>query len=524
MKPTILFRDVTSGEELDSKVKQGVQAVYDVAKAAYGPGAGNVLLEQSYGDPKLSRDGVTNVQKVFLKDHVANMAARVVIQASKKNNQTVGDGTTAAVILAYHLYNAARKLVAAGNNRMSVARSIEQAADKAVEYIESVSHEVTAEQLLDVAKVSCGDDALGELIADTVNEVGSESGVLVEEHHGLGVYNEIIDGFYMRKGFTDFRLIEDYAGLKSSFTKVPILLLGKTITEGREMKAILERVMSSGHNRLVILGDVMGDALDILVRRRVDFTRTNGAEGLIPTLVSIPATAGMKSVALEDLAVLTGGKVYQDGQKASAFDITYLGAAKKVSIDEHSTIIVDGAGDTEDIKSRLADLEAQLENEVTTIATNALKDRIAHLRGKVGIIHVGAATDVDREELRLRVDDAVCALQAARKGGVVPGGGTTLARVTGTAFDEAFKNLFLDLVENSGENGYLKLGKMLEKEVGYGYDLKNPSEDPIDLREAGILDPTLVMTEVVRNSSSVAAKLVTATASITFNDEGVQLQ
>lgn len=522
MKPTIFFREVLTpfdGGELDRRIHDGVVTVFQVAKAAFGPKAGNVLIEQSWGDPKLSRDGVTNVQKIFLKDHVANMAARLIVQASKKSNQTVGDGTTGAVMLAAHFYNEGRKLVAAGHNRMAVSKMIEGAAEKAIEYVESVSGEVDDERLLQVAKVSSGDDALGELIADTVREVGSDSGVIVEEHGGSGTYNEIIDGFYMRKGFSDVRLIEDYSSLKSDFQNVPVILLGKTVTESREMKALIEKVLSMGHNKVVVLGDVMGDALEHLVRRRIDQETP-----VIATLVGIPATAGMKSIVLEDLAILTGGKVYQDGQKASGFDVSYLGAAGRILVQEHSTIIVDGAGDQEVIKIRLEELEKQLDEETETISQNALKDRVAHLRGKVGIIRVGAATDVDREELRLRVDDAVCALQAARKGGVVPGGGTTLARVTGTAFDKVFQSLFLDLMDNAGDNGQLKLGKVLTSVLGYGYDLKNPTDEPIDLSLAGVVDPTLVVTELVRNAASVASKLITVTTTITFTDEGVQLQ
>lgn len=522
MKPTILFKEVLSPldqEELDRRIYDGVVTVYQVAKAAFGPKAGNVLIEQSWGDPKLSRDGVTNVQKIFLKDHVANMAARVIVQASKKNNQTVGDGTTGAVMLATHFYNEARKLVAAGYNRMVVSKMIEDSAVKAVEYVESVSEKINDDKLVQVAKVSCGDDALGELIADTVKQVGSESGVIVEEHSGIGVYNEIIDGFYMRKGFTDIRLIEDFNNLKSDFHNVPVILLGKTVTESREMKAIIERVVAMGHNRVVILGDVVNDALDVLIRRRIDQNNN-----VIATLVSIPSTAGMKSVALEDLAILTGGKVYQEGMKASGFDASYLGAAERVLVEEHCTIIVGGAGDEAIVKERLEDLENQLSKETETISQNALKDRVTHLRGKVGIIRVGAATEVDREELRLRVDDAVCALQAARKGGIVPGGGAVLARVTGTNFDKVFQSLFLDLMDNAGDNGQLKLGKLLEKKVGFGYDLKNPTDEPVDLKKAGVVDPTMVITELVRNAASVAAKLITVMSTITFMDEGIQVQ
>jgi chaperonin GroEL len=516
MKPSIPYRDIITGEEYQRRAAEGVAAVYEVAKAAYGPGAGNVLLENSYHmrDPLLSRDGVTNLQRIFLKDSVSNMVARTIIQASKKNNQTVGDGTTAVTILAAHLYNQGRKLVTGGYNRMEVSRMIEDSAVQAVKYVESISKKVADNELVHVAKVSCGDDALGELISDTLLEVGSEGGVTVEEHTGLGVYNEVIDGFYMRKGFSDLRLVEDMSSLSSDFVNVPILLLGKTITEAKEMRSILDRIVAAGHTKMIILGDVMQEALDVLVRRRVD------SKGQVtPTLAAIPATAGMKTVALEDLAILTGGTVYQDGQQSSSFTVDYLGAAERAIVTELSTTIIGGAGDSEAIKKRCDELEAQLEAEVHPVTTTFLKDRIARLKGKVGIVKVGAATDVDREELRLRVDDAVSALQAARKGGIVPGGGTALARVKGTPFDETFHQLFLELADNVGANSQLMLGKLLEKPVGYGYDLKNLTADPIDLQKAGVVDPTLVITEAVRNAASVASKLITATVGITFAKE-----
>lgn len=510
MQPKILHKDISYDESLDSRVDEGVDAVYKVARAAFGPKAGNVLIEQSYGDPRLSRDGVTNVQKVFLEDHVANMAARIVVQASKKNNQTVGDGTTATVLLASHFYKAGRKLIASGYNRMEVARLITEAANRAIEYVQSVSQDITDEMLLNVAKVSCGDEAIGELIADTVQAVGADGGVTVEEHSGLGIYNDIIDGVYLKKGFTDMRLVDDFTAMTSDFTNVPIMLLGKTITDAKEMRGLIDRM--GKRDKFLILGDVINDALDVLLRHRIE-------RGVVATLVAIPATAGMKQVALEDIAIITGGKVYQDGQKPSSFDDSYLGAAERVIVEELNTIIVGGAGDKEAVESRLTELEKQLDGEMHPVTTTALKDRIARLQGKVGIIKVGAATDIEREELRLRIDDAVCALQAARKGGIVPGGGSTLARVAGTQFDGVFQQLFTDLLENAGDNAQLKLGKMLEKELGFGYNLKNPTSEPIDLYQAGIVDPTLVMTEAVRNAASVASKLITVQASITFAEE-----
>lgn len=488
--------------------------MYEVARAAYGPKAGNVMYEHNWpvGAAKISRDGVTNLKKVTLKDRAANIAAAAVRQASEKNNAVAGDGTTAVAILTYHLYMAGRKLIASGHNQMEVAKQIEDTAAKAIEYIDSIKKEMTDEDLLSVAKVSSGDDAIAELLSNTVKEVGSEGGVTVEEHTGLGVYAEVVDGFYMRKGFTDVRLIKDVGSLSSDFENVPIFLVDKVISEAREMATIINKVVGAGYKEILILGEVIHDALEFLAKQR-------SSSIIIATVAGIPATAGMKSIVLDDLALLTGGRVYQQGESAANFTLEDLGAAKRVVVEELNTTIIEGAGELEPIKHRLSELEKQLNAEMAAVTTAALKDRISRLKGKVGIVKVGAPTDIDREELRLRIDDAVCALQAARKEGTVPGGGTTLARVTGTPFDEVLQKLFIELLTNAGDKSEYKLGKMLEKPVGYGYDLKNPTDEPIDLRKAGILDPALVIKEVVRNAASVASKLITTTVVITFSDE-----
>jgi len=488
--------------------------MYEVARAAYGPKAGNVMYEHNWpaGAAKISRDGVTNLKKVTLKDRAANIAAKAVLQASEKNNAVAGDGTTAVAILTYHLYMAGRKLVASGHNQMEVAKMIEDTATEAIKYIDSIREELSEKDLLSVAKVSSGDDAIAELLASTVKEVGSEGGVTVEEHTGLGVYAEVIDGFYMRKGFTDVRLIKDGGSLSSDFENVPIFLADKVISEAREIATIINKVVGAGYKEILILGEVIHDALEFLAQQR-------SSNIVIATVAGIPATSGMKSIVLDDLALLTGGRVYQQGESAANFTLEYLGAAKRAIVEELNTTIIDGAGEPKDIKQRLGELEGQLSAETAAITTTAIKDRISRLKGKVGIVKVGAPTDIDREELRLRIDDAVCALQAARKEGTVPGGGTTLARVTGTPFDDVLKKLFIELATNAGEKSEYKLGKLLEKPVGYGYDLKNPTEEPVDLRKAGILDPALVIKEVVRNAASVASRLITTTVVITFTDD-----
>lgn len=487
--------------------------MYEVARAAYGPKAGNVMYEQNWpsGAGKASRDGVTNLDKVTLSDRAANMVAKAVLQASKRNNAVAGDGTTAVAILTYHFYMAGRKLISSGHNQMEVARMIDETAKKAIAYIDTIKQDLTEEDLISVAKVSSGDDAVAELLAATVKEVGDEGGVTVEEHTGLGVYAEVIDGFYMRKGFTDVRLLKDGGSLSSDFENVPILLVDKIISDAREMATILNKIVGAGHKEVLILGEVIHDALEFLVKQR-------GDRIIIPTVAGIPATAGMKSIVLDDLAALTGGRVYQQGEGAANFTLDYLGAAKRIIVEELSTTIIEGAGEPEAVHKRLEELESQLQAETAAITTTVIKDRISRLKGKVGIVKVGAPTDLDREELRLRIDDAVCALQAARRDGTVPGGGTTLARVTGTPFDEALQQPFIELLRNAGEKAEYRLGQLLDSPVGHGFNLRSMTDKPVDLRKEGIVDPTLVIKEVVRNAASIAGTLVTLTVLMPFSD------
>lgn len=513
MKPDVFPKKIYEGDAARQKITNGVTVMYEVAKAAYGPKAGNVMYEHNWpvGASKISRDGVTNLEKVTLSDRAENIAAKAVLQASKKNNAIAGDGTTAVAILTYHLYTAGRKLVASGHNQMEVAKMIEDTAEKALEYIDTVKQPLTDGDLLNVAKVSSGDDGIAELLANTVIEVG-EGGITVEEHSGLGVYAEVIDGFYMRKGFTDVRLIKDGGTLSSDFENVPILLCDKVISEAREMATIINKVAGAGYKEILILGEVIHDALEFLVKQR-------SSNVIISTVAGIPATSGMKSIVLDDLSILTGGRVYNQGDNANDFTVDHLGAARRVIVEELNTTILDGAGDQKAVKSRLVELQSQLNAESHAITTTVIKDRISRLKGKVGIIKVGAPTDLDREELRLRIDDAVCALQAARRDGTVPGGGTTLARVTGTPFDEALQQLFIELMNNAGEKAEYRLGKILEQPIGFGYNLRDMTVEPVDLRKSGIIDPTLVIKEVVRNAASVASKLITTTVIIVFSDE-----
>lgn len=512
-----LARDITYGEELDNKLMAGVEAVYNVAKAAYGPGAGNALLEINYGHPQVSRDGVNNVRKLYLKDPTENMAARTIILASEANNRKVGDGTTAAVILSYHLYKEARKLIGSGRNRMDVARTISTVAEQVVNEIDKLKVDVTPELLRHVATISAGDEAIGNMIADSIQEVGEDGGITVEAFDGIGVYSEVIDGFYYRKGFTHELLINNPAARESRVEGADILIAEKPLRSLGDIAPILQKVVKSAGagSELVIIGSVEDEAHAVIAE--------NSAKGIVKvTLADVPATGQMRTLFLEDIATVTGGQVLVTGMNSANFGLEMLGGAQKVVVNGYSTSIVGGEGAKEDIDTLLADLKQQLADSQSQIDTDVIRGRISRLTGKIVNIHVGGATTVERDEVKLRVDDAVCAVQAALKGGIVPGGGVTLARVEAGDFSAAYKQPFVQLVNNAGYNSERALSKAIEdnKEVWLGFDLREKGFDykTVNLLEAGVIDPALVVKEVVRNASSVVGKLITTSVGITFVD------
>lgn len=507
-----LARDITTDEELAVKLDQGVEKVYNVAKAAYGPGAGNVLLEVNYGSPQISRDGVNNVRKVYLKDPIENMAARTIVLASEASNRKVGDGTSAAVILSYHLYKEARKLIGAGYKRMEVSRMIQDSAAHVITQIDRMKRDVRGEDLKHVATISAGDEALGSLIADGIEAVGSEGGIIVETFDGIGVYSEVIEGFYYRKGFTHELLINNPAARESRVDDADILITDKPLRTLNDIAPILEKVIKSAGvgSELVIIGDVEDEALAVVAE-----TVSRGA--IKVTLGNTPVSGQARTLFLKDLATITGGEIIT----GSRFELDMLGSAKRVVMNGYSTSIIGGEGASEDKERLIEDLRQQLAASEAQVDIDFIRERLSRLTGKIVNIHVGGSTPVERDEVKLRVDDAVCAVQAAMRGGIVPGGGVALARVDGGELGDAYQQPFVQLVDNAGFNTEKALFRALEDEdIWQGFDLrqKDFNYTPVNLLKAGVIDPALVIKEVVQNASSVVSKLITTSAALTFAD------
>jgi len=503
-----LTKDVIFDDELHVKIGRGLDIAYNVAKSSFGPNAGNAIIEYPYGDPLVSRDGVTNLQKLMLDDAIENAAVKIVVQASKHNDQTVGDGTTGSVILGYHLYKSGRRLVAAGQNAMVVSRQIIEAGNKAVEQIDAIKKPLNPKMLNKVATTSAGDPAIGELVAETINEVGADGGVTLEDFAGRGIYNEIVEGFYFRKGLVSAYLAKDPANLESKHYKAPILILDKQLSEQNEAAELMERIINAGLKELVIVGSVGGDALAFIVQLRL-------SNKLTVSIVDAPYDA--RSLFLEDLALMTDATVITEGFDVNEFSVDQLGFAEKTVITTSGTTILGADGQAEKIAKRVKELQKQLEEASSPVDIEMIRSRLSRLTGKVAIIRVGGATETEQKEVKLRVQDAVGAAQAALKDGILPGGGTTLARLE-VGFKEAFEAPFLQLAANSGVNPERLLFQLQDAPEGYGFDLRNIGNKPVDLIKAGVVDPALVVKEIITNAASVAAKLLTTSSGITLKN------
>lgn len=454
------------------------------------------------------------MREVFLPDRVENAAARLVVQASQRNNETVGDGTTLAVILTKHLLDKARNLVGSGQDRMSVSERLISTIPEIHAKLEKISKKYDAKNLEQVAIVSAGEEATGQLIADTIKSVGIDGGVVVERHAGIGIYNELQDGFYFNKGFVNAWLINNRVQLRAEHSDVQILMAEKPITGMHEMAQILEACGNNNIKRLVIVGEVAADAMAVCVQVHL--------KQLFDLTIVEPANyAGGRSLFLEDMAIFTGGQVYTEGMSSESFDTEMLGKAQKVVVTEFSTSVIGGAGDPKAIKARIAGLKKDLKESKDPRSVEAIQERLGKITGKIGIIRVGGSTPADAEYTKLRVDDAVCAVRSAMRSGVLPGGGVALIRCKDVAgdFASALEMPFKQLFSNAGLNSEKYLAQVEAGTTWQGFDLKNVTDKPADMLAIGIVDPLEVIQEAVTNAATTAARLIRAKAAIIHDDE-----
>jgi len=502
---------ITDRDAYQKIIAKASQTLYDIAKTSYGPMSGNVVLGFKHGPPMLSHDGVSNIKQVRSADPFEDDIIQAIKEVSEKNNQKVGDGTTAVVILAHHLLIAAQHLEGKGFKPTEIVAKLKEAQSIAIKQIDMIKVPADDDALLEkIASISANDASLGAMIADIMKDIGKDGGVIIEQYEGLGVHNELIDGFYFSKGYKDTDLINDPALNQSNHFDVPILISNKSFTTNVDIGPVLNAVYQAGFKELVIIGDVQGEALESLKIAK-------GSGKILVVAVEVPYVAGGKTLFLDDIAVMTGTSVYT----GTDFDVrTQLGSAKEVLITEHATTILGGDGEKKQIKARIASLNKQLKEEEHPNSIQFIKDRLARLTNKMAIIRVGGAIEFERDETKLRVQDAVCAVQSAMKDGILPGGGVTLVRIVGTDFDDAFREPFKQLVSNAGHNPEALFAKLVpQADMWTGFDFKNISSEPINLLEAGVIDPALVIKEVVNNAMAIVSGLISASAATAYEEK-----
>ncbi len=512
---------IAYGEEARKALQAGIDQLADTVKITLGPKGRNVVLDKKFGSPLITNDGVTIAKDIELADPFENMGAQLVKEVATKTNDAAGDGTTTATLLAQALVREGMKNVAAGANPMVLKKGISKAVDAAVEAIIANSKKVTgSDDIARVATVSAGDEAIGKLIANAMDKVTSDGVITVEESKTAETYSEVVEGMQFDRGYITPYMVTDTEKMESIIDDAYILITDKKISSIQEILPLLEQIVQSGKKLVIIAEDVEGEALSTLIVNKLRGTFTCVA-------VKAPGFGDRRKEMLQDIAVLTGGQVISEelGYELKEASLDLLGRARQVKISKENTIIVDGAGDAEAIKARIAQIKAQIEVTTSEFDTEKLQERLAKLSGGVAVIKVGAATEVEMKEKKLRIEDALSATKAAVEEGIVAGGGIafinaipavekmlsscegdekTGAKIVLKALEAPLQQIAI----NAGVEGSVIIDKVKRsKKVGYGYDAYK--EVYCDMIPAGIVDPTKVSRSALQNAASVAAMVLT---------------
>ena len=519
-------KDMKFHEEARSAMLQGVNVLADAVRVTLGPKGRNVIIGKKFGSPLITKDGVTVAKEIDLKDNYQNMGAQMVREVAVKTNDTAGDGTTTATVLAQAIFRAGVKNVTAGANPMSLQRGIHLAADKIVGELERVSKKVKSqEDLMNVATVSANNDRqIGELISQAMEKVGKDGVVTVEESKTLQTELDIVEGMQFDRGYLSPYFVTNADRMETVLDDALILLHEKKISAMRELLPILEQSAGSGRPLLIVAEDIEGDALATLVVNKLRGTIKVGA-------VKAPAFGDRRKAILEDLAILTGARVITEelGIKLENVQLTDLGRAKRVIVDKDTTTIVEGGGDSKTIQERVGTIRKQIEASTSDYDREKLQERLAKLAGGVAVVKVGAPTEMAMKEIKMRVEDALNATKAAAQEGIVVGGGVALMRaakvldgfedddedvVTGVRIvRRASEEPLRRIAENAGLDGAVIAGKVEEMKGTKGFNAATGNFE--DLAAAGIIDPTKVVRTALQNAASIAGLLLTTDAAVT---------
>ncbi|MBC9881525.1 chaperonin GroEL [Bradyrhizobium sp. INPA01-394B] len=519
-------KDVKFSGDARDRMLRGVDILANAVKVTLGPKGRNVVIEKSFGAPRITKDGVTVAKEIELEDKFENMGAQMVREVASKTNDLAGDGTTTATVLAQAIVREGAKAVAAGMNPMDLKRGIDSAVAAVVKDIEKRAKPVAASsEVAQVGTISAnGDAAIGKMIAQAMQKVGNEGVITVEENKSLDTEVDIVEGMKFDRGYLSPYFVTNPEKMTAELEDAFILLHEKKLSGLQAMLPVLEAVVQSGKPLVIIAEDVEGEALATLVVNRL-------RGGLKVAAVKAPGFGDRRKAMLEDLAILTGGQLISEdlGMKLENVTVKMLGRAKKVVIDKENTTIVNGAGKKPDIEARVGQIKAQIEETTSDYDREKLQERLAKLAGGVAVIRVGGATEIEVKEKKDRVEDALNATRAAVQEGIVPGGGVTLlrakkavGRLTNANADvQAGINIVLkaleapirQISENAGVEGSIVVGKILEnKSETFGFDAQN--EDYVDMIEKGIIDPAKVVRTALQDASSVAGLLVTTEAMV----------
>src|SRR2546425_89284 len=519
-------KDVRFGGDARDKMLRGVDTLANAVKVTLGPKGRNVVLDKSFGAPRITKDGVTVAKEIELEDKFENMGAQMVREVAQKTNDMAGDGTTTATVLAQAIVREGAKSVAAGMNPMDLKRGIDIAVSAVVKDIEKRAKKVgSSAEVAQVGTLAAnGDTKVGKMIAEAMQKVGNEGVITVEEAKALETDVEIVEGMQFDRGYLSPYFVTDAQKMLCELDKPYILLFEKKLSGLQVMLPLLEAVVQSGKPLLIVAEDIEGEALATLVVNKL-------RGGLKVAAVKAPGFGDRRKAMLEDIAILTGGQLISEdlGIKLENVTTAMLGRAKKVIIEKEKTTIVGGAGKKKDIEARVGQIKAQIEETTSDYDREKLQERLAKLAGGVAVIRVGGATEIEVKEKKDRVEDALNATRAAVEEGIVPGGGVALLRAkkavgkitNGNADVQAGINIVLkalesptrQIAENSGVEGSIVVGKIMEhKSETYGFDAQK--EEYVDLVEAGIIDPAKVVRAALQDAASVAGLLITTEAMV----------
>lgn len=520
-----MAKEIKFNADARHKMEEGINILANTVKVTLGPKGRNVVLDKSFGSPLITNDGVTIAKEIELEDKFENMGAQLLKEVATKTNDIAGDGTTTATLLAQAIIREGLKNIAAGANPMILQSGIRKAVDKTVESIKSYSKKVeSSDAIAQVASISAGDKEIGKLIADAMDRVGNDGVITVEESKSMGTTLEVVEGMQFDRGYVSSYMVTDTDKMVAELDNPYILITDKKITNIQEILPVLEEIVKQSKPLLIIAEDIEGDAMATLVVNKLRGTFNCVA-------VKAPGFGDRRKEMLQDIAILTGAKVISEelGYDLKETTIDMLGTAQKVKVDKETTVIVNGAGEKDEIEARVKQIKTQYEASDSDFDREKLQERLAKLTGGVAVVQVGAASEIELKERKLRIEDALSATRAAVEEGIVPGGGTVLADsikaleaiVDDFEGDEktgvkiilrALQEPVRQIAENAGLEGSVVVENVMNEKPGIGFDALNNKY--VDMIKSGIVDPTKVTRSALQNAASVASMILTTEAAV----------